>query len=235
MKKCRAREIDAKGAEARIRVDEAVLGPGVRETGGWNYGNANSETDPARREHRLPIAPDSQLRRGTECGRDLGEQAVDRDAEGIHHGDGTHGDEGRQKRVTRSGPGRFPHERNERTDSLRLPCAGLLNCTGSPPTLEPGVVANARSALIGLRTAPIVPKSPLKSDSDTYCFRLTELQLLSANGQVDLRPLANSTSCPWQDKKDWSQQDIATAQSQTTFGGSHRAVRSPGSARKNVP
>jgi hypothetical protein len=41
LKKCRARGIDAKGAEARIRVGKAILQDRVCVTGGWNYGNSN--------------------------------------------------------------------------------------------------------------------------------------------------------------------------------------------------
>ena len=41
LKKCRARGITAKGADARIRDGEAILRDRVCVTGGWNYGNSN--------------------------------------------------------------------------------------------------------------------------------------------------------------------------------------------------
>ena len=41
LKKCRARGMTAKGAEARIRDGEAILRDRVCVTGGWNYGNSN--------------------------------------------------------------------------------------------------------------------------------------------------------------------------------------------------
>ena len=41
LKKCRTRGIAAKGAEARIRIGEAIMRDRVCATGGWNYGNSN--------------------------------------------------------------------------------------------------------------------------------------------------------------------------------------------------
>ena len=41
LKKCRARGMAARGAEARIRDGEAILRDRVCVTGGWNYGNSN--------------------------------------------------------------------------------------------------------------------------------------------------------------------------------------------------